>query len=214
MKLFKMGLLGKKVGMTKIFKEDGVVPVSVVLVGPCVVLKKRTAKTDEYSAIQLGFEDKKEKKASKADRGNFKAAKATPKKFLKEIRLKEEDAAKFEVGQEIKVSDVFKAGDFVDVIGTSIGKGFQGVVKRHHMVGNTATRGTHEYRRHVGSIGCRFPQHVIKGKRFPGHMGNKRVTIQNLKVQDVKGEDNLLLIEGAVPGKNNYLVIKKAVKLK
>jgi len=214
MKIFKMGLLGKKVGMTKIFKEDGVVPVSVIQVGPCVVLKKRTAKTDAYSAIQLGFDDKKEKKTNKADLGNFKAAKAAPKKFLKEIRLKEEDAAKFEIGQEIKVSDVFKAGDYVDVTGTSIGKGFQGVVKRHHMAGNTDTRGTHEYRRHVGSVGCRFPQHIIKGKRFPGHMGNERVTIQNLKVQDVKGEDNLLLIEGAVPGKNNYLVIKKAVKMK
>jgi len=209
-----MGLIGKKIGMTKIFKEAGVIPVSVLQVGPCVVLKKKTAAgKDAYNAIQIGFDDKKEKKTNKADAGNFKAAKATPKKFLKEIRLNDADVAKFEVGQEIKVADVFKAGDLVDVTGTSIGKGFQGVVKRHHMAGNTYTRGTHEYRRHVGAVGCRFPQHIIKGKRFPGHMGNVRVTVQNLKIVDVNVEDNLLLIHGAVPGKNNYLVIKKAIKI-
>ena len=213
MKTFRMGLLGKKIGMTKIFKDDGaVIPVSVLQVGPCTVIRKITKEKDSYSAIQIGFDDKKERKVNKPDLGNFKAAKASPKKFLKEIRLKDEDAAKYQIGQEIKVADVFKAGEYVDVRGTSIGKGFQGVVKRHHMKGNTMTRGSHEYRRHVGSIGCRFPQHVLKGKRFPGHMGNENVTVQNLFIEDIKQEDNLILVRGAVPGKNNYVVIKKAMK--
>ncbi|MDP8261705.1 MAG: 50S ribosomal protein L3 [Candidatus Ancaeobacter aquaticus] len=213
MKIFQMGLLGKKIGMTKLIKDDGrVVPVSVLQVGPCPIIRKKTTEKDFYTALQLGFDEKK-KNINKPDAGNFKKSNTTPTKFVEEIRLNnDEEAASFEAGKEIKAIDVFKTGEFVDVSATSIGKGFQGVMKRHNMKGFTESRGTHEVKRHGGSIGCMYPQRVIKGRHMPGQMGNKKVTTQNLVIEDIKEEDNLILLRGAVPGKNGYVVIKKAIK--
>ncbi|MFC2149130.1 50S ribosomal protein L3 [Candidatus Auribacterota bacterium] len=213
MKVFKIGLLGKKVGMTKVIREDGtVVPVTVLEVGPCSVIRKKTQKKDSYSALQLGFEEKT-KNVNKPDEGSFKKAKVNAKRFIQEIRFPgDEEIASYEEGKDIKVTDVFKAGEYVDVTGTSIGKGFQGVMKRYNMKGLRETHGTHEVKRHGGSIGCRFPQRVLKGQKMPGHMGTDRVTVQNLVIEDIKAEDNLLLIHGAVPGRKGFIVVKKAVK--
>ncbi len=210
----KNGILGKKLGMTKIFTQDGsVVPVTVVQAGPCTVLQKKTAQTDRYDAVQLGFDEiTKVKNVPKPVVGHCQKGNSKPMRFIREIRLSGEEVAKYQVGQQV-TANIFKTGDLVDVTGTSIGKGFAGVMKRHGMHGFPMTRGTHEYRRHIGSIGCRFPQHVLRGHRMPGHMGNERVTIQNLKVVAVRESDHVLLIEGAVPGyPDNYLIIRKAVK--
>ncbi len=200
--------------MTKIFTEDGsVVPVTVVQAGPCTVLQKKTTKTDKYDAIQLGFDEIiKVKNVAKPFIDHCKKANAKPLRFVREIRLSGEQTEKYQVGEQI-TSAIFKVGDLVDVTGTSLGKGFAGVIKRHGMHGFPMTRGTHEYRRHIGSIGCRFPQRVLRGHRMPGHMGDEKVTVQNLKVVGVREADNVLLIRGAVPGyADNYLVIKKAIK--
>ncbi len=211
----KLGILGRKLGMTQIFDEEGRrIPVTVIEAGPNVVLDIRTPDRHGYAALQLGFADQKEHRVNKPDMGRFKKAGVTPKRYVKEIRIDPEAIENFKVGQELKVDEIFSKGDPVDVTGTSKGKGFQGVMKRYGFAGFRATHGTHEYFRHGGSIGNRLtPGRVIKGKRMSGHMGSKRVTVQNLKVVDVRPEHNLLLVSGSVPGpKNGYVMIRFAVK--
>ncbi len=212
---FRMGLIGKKLGMTQVFSADGErVPVTAIAVGPCVVVNKRTAERDKYSAIQLGFEEKKPERVNRPDTGYFTKAGVKPTKVLQEIRLADADAAKYEIGQVIKASDVFSKGNAVDVIGQSKGKGYQGVLKRHKLGGSRNTHGTHEFFRHGGSIGCRLtPGRVHKGKRMTGHMGDERKTIQNLELVDILNDENVILVRGAVPGgKNGYVLVQNAVK--
>ncbi|HHW49325.1 MAG TPA: 50S ribosomal protein L3 [Clostridiaceae bacterium] len=205
-------ILGKKIGMTQIFKEDGaVVPVTVIEAGPCTVVQKKTPENDGYSAVKVGFEDVKEKKLNKPERGIFLKANVPPKKYLREFRV--DELEKFEVGQNITVSDMFEAGDKVDVSGISKGKGFQGVIKRFGQSRGRMSHGS-KYHRRVGSMSANTnPARVFKGKKLPGHMGAEKVTVQNLEVVRVDGERNLLLVKGAVPGvKGGLLVIKEAVK--
>jgi large subunit ribosomal protein L3 len=212
---FRMGLLGKKLGMTQVFTADGErVPVTAIATGPCVVVAKRTPEKDKYSAIQLGFEERKASRVNKPETGYFKKTNQKPQQVLREIRLPEADVAKYEVGQVLRPADVFKAGTCVDVIGQSKGKGYQGVLKRHKLGGSRNTHGTHEFFRHGGSIGCRLtPGRVHKGKRMSGHMGDERKTIQNLEVVEVLNDENVLLVRGAVPGaRNGYLLVQNAVK--
>ena len=212
---FRMGLLGKKLGMTQVFGADGErIPVTAVAVGPCVVTAKRTLEKDKYTAIQLAFDEQKPTRLNKADLGNFAKANTTPKHFVQEIRLPEEECAKFEVGQTLTASDVFKAGVAIDVVGTSKGKGFQGVFKRHNLGGSRSTHGQHEFFRHGGSIGCRLtPGRVHKGKRMSGHMGDERKTVQNLELVEIIPADNVVLVRGPVPGgRNGYLLVQNAVK--
>ena len=210
-----LGLIGKKLGMSQIFDEHGnVIPVTVIQAGPCTVVQKKTAIREGYNALQLGFDEiVKVKRVNKPLSGHFKKANTTPTKALKEFRVTEEDLEANEVGAVHSV-EIFEIGDYVDVVGTSKGKGFAGVMKRHGFSGAPASHGAHEYFRHGGSIGQNMtPGRVMKGKKMPGHMGDCRVTVQNLKVIDVRGDTNVLLIEGAVPGPTKgYVVIKKAVK--
>jgi large subunit ribosomal protein L3 len=206
-------IIGKKVGMTQVFNEDGtVVPVTVVQAGPCVVTEVRTEDKDGYSAIQLGFEEiVKENKVNKPMAGYFKKQGVKPMKYLKEFRSAGSEVA---VGQQVDVN-VFEEGDLVDVQGTSIGKGFQGAIKRHNFSRGPETHGSH-FHRSPGSIGmCEFPGETPKGKKMPGRMGGKKVTVQNLAVVKVIPETNLLLVKGALPGHDNgILYIKEAVKAK
>jgi large subunit ribosomal protein L3 len=183
--------------------------VTVIFAGPCTVVQKRTQERDGYSALQLGFGEQKAQRLSKAAVGHRKKANKMVA-TLREFR----DAGDLEVAAEVKVGDLFKPGDVVDVTGVSKGRGFQGVIKRHGFSGFPATHGTHEYFRHGGSIGNRsFPGRVFKGKRMAGQMGNERVTTQNLAVIDVRPEENLLLVRGAVPGgKNGLVLVRRAVK--
>jgi len=231
------GVLGKKIGMTQIFDEAGkAVPVTAIDVTPSTVLQVKTEETDGYCALQLGYDevaprnvpDELVKKAQGARgrydllygrvkrpaRGHFfKAAEGAPTRFVRELRLTAEDVAGYEPGQEVKASEVFEDGDFIDVVGTSKGRGFTGVVKRHGFAMFPKTHGTHEWTRHGGSIGCRQPQRVIRGTRMPGQHGNRRVTVQNLRVAGQLPEQSVLLVKGAVPGPNGgYLVIRKALK--
>jgi large subunit ribosomal protein L3 len=209
-----MGLLGRKIGMTQIFTESGErVAVTAVATGPNVVMGKRTSEKDGYVAIQLGIDDKPMRLTSKPVLGTLSKSNLKPKRFVRELRL----AAGLdgvEVGTELQVTDYFKPGDFVDVTGTTKGKGTQGVMKRHHMAGFRASHGTHEFFRHGGSVGCRLtPGRVHRGKRMGGHMGDDRRTVQNLKVVEIIPDKNVLLIAGAVPGgKNGYVIIRTAVK--
>lgn len=219
----KLGILGKKVGMTTVFDDDGTaVGVTALQVGPCVVLQKRSTdtndkgRTDGYVALQLGFDAKPERKINKAEAGHLKAAGGNDKarRFVRELRVSAETAGKFEVGAEVTLADLdLKPGDKVDVAGVSIGKGFQGVIKRHNFGGFHASH-DHETYRHGGSIGNRkFPGRVFKGRKMAGQMGNKPVTVQNLKVIQVRPEEGVLLVKGAVPGaKNGYLTVRPAVK--
>lgn len=207
-------LMGKKIGMTQVFKENGdTIPVTVVQAGPCVVCQKKTSAKDNYSAIQLGFLSVKPDRAKKPLAGHFKKADVSPKRFLREFRVDEKEAEEYETGQEIKV-DRFKEGDYLDVTGTSKGKGFAGVMKRHRFHGAPGGHGTHDYKRHGGSIGSSsYPSRVFKGMKMAGRMGYDRVTVQNLKVMQVRPEQDCLLVQGAVPGaKNGLLLIKKAIK--
>ncbi|MBC7195730.1 50S ribosomal protein L3 [Deferribacteraceae bacterium V6Fe1] len=209
--MFK-GIIGKKVGMTQIFMSDGtVIPVTVVEAGPCVVVQKKTVETDGYNALQLGFgKILKAKKVNKPMAGHFKKNNLEFFKFLKEFRT--DNVGEFEVGQEIKV-DIFTEGELVDVQGVSIGKGFQGVIKRHGFAGGPASHGS-DFHRAPGSIGmCEFPGETLKGKKMPGRMGNKTVTTQGLKIAKVMADKNVLLIKGSVPGhKNGIIYIKKSTK--
>ncbi len=203
-------ILGKKVGMTQIFNEKGeVVPVTVIEAGPCFVTQIRTPEQDGYSAIQIGFQEVKPKRMSRAERGHLKNL--PPLKYLREIRTKEIQGV--EVGQKFD-SGIFKAGERVDVTGVSKGRGFQGGVKRHHFRGGPKTHGQSDRWRAPGSIGSgTTPGRVLKGTRMAGHMGSQRVTVLNLEVVQVDPERNLLLVRGAVPGANNGLLyIRKARK--
>ena len=203
------GLIGKKIGMTSIFDENGKnIPCTVIEAGPCVVTQVRTEEVDGYSALQLGFDDKAEKRTSKAEQGHYKKAGASPKKKVVEFRDFE---GEYKLGDTIGV-DLFAEGEFVDVVGTSKGKGFQGVVKRHGFAGvGQATHGQHNRLRAPGSIGAAStPSKVIKGMRMAGRMGGERVTVQNLRVLKVVPEKNLLVVKGAVPGhKNAYVTVEK-----
>ena len=200
------GLLGKKIGMTSVFSADGKnVPCTVIEVGPCVVTQVKTVETDGYNALQLGFEEQKEKHCTKPELGHFKKAGVAPKRHLAEFKGFESE---YKLGDVINV-DLFADGDFVDIVGTSKGKGFQGVVKRHGFGGvGQATHGQHNRLRAPGSIGaCSYPAKVFKGLRMAGQMGNERVTVQNLQVIKVLPEHNLLMIKGSVPGSKGSIVI-------
>jgi large subunit ribosomal protein L3 len=207
------GLLGRKIGMTQIFDAAGaVLPVTVIQAGPCVVVQKKVAAHDGYNALQLGFGTRKARRASKAEQGHLRKAGKGAFRVLREVRVA--DAPPYEVGDEIKAADVFKVGDRIDVTGTSKGRGFAGVIKRWSFAGFPASRGTHEYFRHGGSIGNRsFPGRVFKGKRMAGHYGNERVTTLNLEVVAIRPEQHLLFVKGAVPGARGGLVlVRRSVK--
>jgi large subunit ribosomal protein L3 len=209
-----LGMIGRKLGMTQVFLEDGsIVPVTVVESGPCSVVQKKTKEQDGYEALQLSFLPKNERRVNKPLAGHFKKAGISPSYYLKEFRL--EGGEGLEAGQAITV-DLFKPGDIVDVTGFSKGKGFTGVMKRHGFSGANASRGTHEYFRHGGSVGANsFPAHVFKGHRMPGHHGDQRVTIQNIMVMDVKEDQNLILLRGGLPGSRlGLVIIRRAAKKK
>ncbi len=212
-----MGILGKKVGMTQIFDSEGNrVPITVVAAGPCYVTQIKTLEKDKYCAVQLGYEKTLEKKLTLPERGHLAkgVGKGTFMRTLREFLLTPEEAASFTPGQEITVA-MFKSGDFVDVTGIAKGRGFTGVMKRHNFRGFPGSHGTHEYFRHAGSVGCRFPQHTIKGTRMAGRHGASRTTVQNLKIMDVRASQNILLIKGAIPGPpNGLVVVRKAIKKK
>ncbi|HEX5745753.1 MAG TPA: 50S ribosomal protein L3 [Archangium sp.] len=203
------GLIGKKIGMTQVFNDEGnLVPVTVVDVNTCQVVGKRTPEKDKYSAVTLGFGVVREKSLSKAEVGFFKKSGAQLRRHLKEFRVSPEDAAGYNVGDAVK-ADLFAKGQLVDVTGVTKGRGFQGVMKRWKFKGSqTATRGTHEYRRHPGAIGQRkTPGRVYPNKKLPGHYGVEQVTTQNLAVVDVDVEKGLLLIKGTIAGHNDGIVI-------
>jgi len=205
------GILGRKVGMTQIFTEEGVViPVTVVEAGPIYVTQVKTVETDGYNAIQVGFEDKKENKAIKPEKGHFAKAGVTVKKLVREFRL--ENVSEYKIGQEIKV-DIFAEGTKIDVSGTSKGKGTQGAIKRHNQSRGPMAHGS-KFHRAAGSLGAgSSPSRVFKGMKMAGRMGNERVTIQNLEVAKVDVEKNLLLIKGAIPGPRKGIVtIKETIK--
>ncbi len=204
------GIIGKKIGMTSVFSVEGKnIPCTVIEAGPCVVTQVKTEENDGYEALQLAYGDKKEKNATKAEFGHFKKAGVTPKRKVVEFKNTYQEA--FELGQEINV-DVFHENDFVDVVGVSKGKGFQGVVKRHNFRGvNDATHGQHNRLRAPGSIGASsWPSRVFKGMRMAGRDGGKTVTIENLQVIKIIPEKNVLVVKGSVPGaKGSYLIIRK-----
>ena len=204
------GILGRKVGMTEKFTVDGkVIPVTVIEVEPNVITQIKTVENDGYNAVQLGVVDKKEKNATKSEIGHAKKAGVAPKRFLKEIRV--EDVTQYELGSTIK-ADTFEIGEKVDVTGTSKGKGFAGVIKRHNQSRGPETHGS-RYHRRPGSMGTMRPMRVLKGKKLAGHMGSETVTIQNLEIIDVNVVDNYILVSGNVPGaKNSLVLIKSTVK--
>jgi large subunit ribosomal protein L3 len=205
------GLIGKKLGMTQIFDADGRrVAVTVIAAGPCVVVQRKTTDADGYEAVQLGFDPQRDSRLRKSEVGKYKKAGVDSHRIMREFEC--------DAGEEVAVGDtltaaLFEGTGYVDVVGTSKGRGFAGVVKRYNFGGGRQTHGGHS-RRRPGSIGqCAYPGRVAKGQRMPGHMGNERVTQQNLKLLDVRGEENLLLVQGAVPGPNGGLVlVKKALK--
>ncbi len=206
------GIIGKKVGMTQIFDENGkVVPVTVVEAGPCTVVQKKTVESDGYVAVQLGYGDISANKVTKPAQGHFKKADVAPKRTLREFRL--EDISAMNIGDILK-ADVFAAGDHIDVVGTSKGKGYAGSIKRWNNHRLRESHGTGPVARHAGSMGsCSSPSRVFKGKKLPGHLGAERVTIQNLKVVKVDAENNLIAVKGAIPGPKGSLVcISNSVK--
>jgi len=199
-------LLGKKLGMTQIFVEDRLVPVTVVEVGPCVITQVKTQENDGYSAIQIGYEDVEERKVNKPLKGHFGRAKVAPKRYLAEVRV--EDVTEYETGVTL-TADIFSPGERADVVGVSKGKGFQGVMKRHGFSGGPGGHGSH-FHRSPGSIGAAAtPSRVPKGRRMAGHMGSERVTSMNLEIIKVDPEQNLVLLKGAVPGAKGSLVMVK-----
>lgn len=208
-----IGIVGKKLGMTQVFLDDGaVVPVTVVEAGPCIVIQKKTEGKDGYNAIQLGFLPKA-RGVNRPMGGHFKKAGVGSFQFLREFRVGSVEG--IELGSEITLSH-FKAGDVVDVTGLSKGRGFAGVMKRHGFHGSPGSHGTHEYFRHGGSVGANtYPHHVFKGHRMPGHYGNQRVTIQNIKVLEVKEDQNLIFLKGGIPGgRHGLILIRSATKRK
>ncbi len=210
----QLGLIGQKLGMTQIFAEDGTrICVTVVSIAGNTVTAHRTNEHDGYTALQLGFGAQKPTRMRKPDLGRFKASELQPKRMVREFRVPADVLAKHPVGAELDAS-LFTEGALIDVTGTSKGKGFAGIMKRHHAGGKSQTHGVHEYFRHGGSIGCRLtPGKVHKGKRMGGHMGTARVTVQNLEIAKVLAAQGVLLVAGAVPGGNNgYLTIRHAHK--
>ena len=207
----KKAILTTKVGMTQIFNEDGVLtPVTVLQAGPCVVTQVKTEENDGYSAVQVGFVDKKEKGINKPQKGHFDKAGVAPKRFVREFRF--ENAEEYTVGQEIK-ADIFAAGDKIDATATSKGKGYAGGIKRHGLKSGPSAHGS-KYHRHAGSNGMASdPSKVFKGKTMPGQMGAERVTIQNLEIVKVDADQNIILVKGAVPGpKKSLVMLKESVK--
>ena len=207
----KKAILATKVGMTQIFNEDGVLtPVTVLQAGPCVVTQVKTEENDGYKAVQVGFVDKREKLVTKPVKGHFDKAGVAYKRYVREFRL--ENAEEYSVKDEIK-ADIFAAGDKIDATAISKGKGFQGAIKRHGQHRGPMAHGS-KFHRHAGSNGsCSDPSKVFKGKKMPGQMGNKRVTIQNLEIVKIDAENNLILVKGAVPGpKKSLVTIKETVK--
>ena len=207
------GLIGKKVGMTQFYNAEGnVIPVTVIQTGPCVVVQKKESAKDGYNALQVGFGSKKNQRVNKPAQGHMAKAGKGAFEVLKEFRL--DNVSQYQVGQEIKATDLFKAGDRIDVSGTSKGHGFSGVIKRWSFGGFPGSHGTHEYFRHGGSIGNRsYPGRVRKGKKMAGHWGNEQISVQNLEVIDIRADDNLMLVKGAVPGaKQGIVVVRRAVK--
>ena len=208
----KKGIVGKKLGMTQLFDANGnVVPVTVIEAGPCVISQKKTAENDGYEAVQVGFGDLKAGKVNKPQKGHLKKAGDSLKKYLKEFRF--EDCTPFQLGDVVK-ADMFVTGDYVDVTGTSKGKGYAGVIKRFNASRLKETHGTGPVHRHAGSMGaCSDPSKIMKGKMMPGHMGAEQVTVQNLDVVKVDAELNLIAVCGAVPGpKGGIVVLKNTVK--
>ena len=206
----RKGILGRKIGMTQVFAKNGkLTPVTVIAVEPNYVSQIKTVETDGYNAIQLAAFDKREKLSNKPEQGHLKKANVTPKRFLKEIR--NVDVSAYTLGQEIK-ADIFTVGEMVDVSGVSKGKGFQGVIKRFGQSRGPMGHGS-QYHRGVGSLGTLLPMHVLKGKKLPGHMGHKLVTVQNLEVVEIDLENNIILVKGNVPGpKKSLVIIKSAIK--
>ncbi|NLX64123.1 MAG: 50S ribosomal protein L3 [Clostridiaceae bacterium] len=210
----KKCMIGRKIGMTQVFTEDGVmVPVTVILAGPITVIQKKTVEVDGYNAVKFGFEDISEKKVNKPMKGQFEKAGVSPKRVLREFKV--DDISAYEVGKVFKVEEMFEAGDRVDVSGISKGKGFQGTVKRFRTARGRMSHGS-GYHRGIGSMGANLdPSRIFKGKKMPGRMGAEKVTVQNLAVVRVDAERGLLLVKGAVPGpKGGLLVIKNSVKAK
>ena len=206
----RKGILGRKIGMTQVFAKNGkLTPVTVIAVEPNYVSQIKTVETDGYNAIQLAAFDKREKLSNKPEQGHLKKANVSPKRFLKEIR--NVDVSAYTLGQEIK-ADIFTVGEMVDVSGVSKGKGFQGVIKRFGQSRGPMGHGS-QYHRGVGSLGTLLPMHVLKGKKLPGHMGHKLVTVQNLEVVEIDLENNIILVKGNVPGpKKSLVIIKSAIK--
>ncbi|MBK8172671.1 MAG: 50S ribosomal protein L3 [Sandaracinaceae bacterium] len=212
-----LGLIGKKLGNTQLFNEEGNVQrVTVISCGPCVVLGKRTEEKDGYTALILGYGDKSDKGVNKPAAGFFKKINQTAKRTIKELRMNADNLAKYEVGQSLKPSEIFTVGQKVDVSGTSRGRGFTGVMTRWNFAGFGRSHGTHEYRRHGGSIGTNMtPGRTLPNLKMPGQSGNVPSTMQNLKVARIMDEEQLILIEGAVPGaKNNMVTVRHAIKAK
>ncbi|MDU9051061.1 MAG: 50S ribosomal protein L3 [Candidatus Electrothrix sp. Rat3] len=199
------GILGRKVGMTRVYNEMGrSISVTVIEAGPCKVLQKKTVGKEGYNAIQVGFLEKKESRLNKPEAGHFKRSGGTGYYHVREFRVTEPDI--YEIGQEITLAEVVKIGDHVDITGKTKGRGFQGVMKRHGFGGGKASHGS-GFQRAPGSIGCSaYPGRVVKGKKMPGHMGTDKQTVKNLTVVDVREDENILLVQGAVPGAKNGLV--------
>jgi len=207
------GLIGRKIGMTQFYSAEGnVIPVTVVETGPCIVVQKKEPSKDGYTALQVGFGSKKAQRVNKAEQGHMAKAGKGAFEVLREFRL--DDVSGYEVGQEIKAADLFKVGDLIDVAGISKGHGFTGVIKRWSFAGFPGSHGTHEYFRHGGSIGNRsYPGRVRKGKKMAGHWGNEQIATQNLMVVDIRPEENLMFVRGAVPGaKQGVVILRPAVK--
>ncbi len=208
-------ILGRKLGMTQVFNESGDrVPVTVVRAGPCTVVQKKTPESDGYTAVQLGFEDKKEKHTTRPLQGHFAKSGVTAKRFLYEVRLSEPELAELELGQEITCADSFEAGQKVDVRGVSKGRGFAGVIKRHHYSIHSSSHGTHEFFRHGGAMSAgTYPGRILPGKKMAGHMGDARVTQLGLRIERIDADQNLIFVTGAVPGHKNGIVrIRASVK--
>ena len=206
------GLIGKKVGMTQVFDENGrVIPVTVLEAGPCVVVQRKTSEKDGYESVQLGLVEQKRLRANSPMAGHFKRAEVPPTRVLREFSYQETEEASLEVGAQVLVNDVFEQNDRVDVVGSGKGRGFQGVIKRHGFSGGKATHGS-MFHRAPGSIGqSAYPARVFRGMKGPGRMGNKRVKVRNLEVVQIDQERNLMLVRGAVPGsRGNYVLILQA----
>jgi large subunit ribosomal protein L3 len=209
------GIVGWKIGMTQVFREDGTVVICTVVRAGCTIVAKRTMEKDGYSAIVLGLGERKEKHTTKPMAGSFKKAGVSPKRVLKELRCSPEYAAGLEVGQVLKVEDAFELGQIVDVQGRTRGRGFQGVMRRHNFAGAVASHGAHENMRHAGSVGMNMtPGRTLKGHRMAGHYGDEQVTTHNLKVAQLMPEEQLVLVEGSIPGARNALVTVRGANKK